>query len=105
MQRQDRLGAPIAPLLRGAAGGVTLDQEQLGQRRVFLLAVGELARQAGDVEGALAARHLARLACGLAGTRRVDDFRDDRLGFLRALQQEFFELFGHGLFDDALDFR
>ena len=54
-------------------------------RRVALLAVGELARQAGDVERALAAGHLARLARGLARGRGLDDLADDHPGLRRVL--------------------
>src|SRR3546814_8724033 len=42
-QRQDRLRLAVPSLLRRAAGAVALDQEQLGLRRVALLAVGHLA--------------------------------------------------------------
>ena len=44
-QRQDRLEAPVAALLRRAAGRVALDEVELAPRRVALLAVGELAGQ------------------------------------------------------------
>ena len=63
---QDRLVRAVAALLGGAACRVALDDEDLGARGVALLAVGELARQAGAVERALAAGELARLAGGLA---------------------------------------
>ena len=45
-QRQDRLVLAVAALLGRAAGGVALDDEQLGLGGIALLAVGELARQA-----------------------------------------------------------
>src|ERR671933_632739 len=54
-QRQHRLRVPVAPLLRRAAGGVALDDEDLAQRRVLDRAVGELAGQARVLERALAA--------------------------------------------------
>src|SRR5690606_6552517 len=79
LQRQHRLRAAVAALLRGAAGGIALDEEQLRQRRILLLAIGELAREPGDVERALAARHLARLARRFARACRLDDLADDRL--------------------------
>src|SRR5690606_30876438 len=79
LQRQDRLGPAIAPLLRGAARRVTLDEEELGKGGILLLAVRELAGQAGDVERAFPARHLARFPRGLARTRGFDDLADDRL--------------------------
>src|ERR1700694_205995 len=46
----------VAALLGGAAGGIALDDEELRFGGVALLAVGELARQGGDIERALAAR-------------------------------------------------
>ena len=49
-QRQDRLVLARAPALGRAAGRVALDDEDFGLGRVALLAVGELARQRGDVE-------------------------------------------------------
>ena len=71
-QRQDRLVAAVAALLGGAAGGIALDDEELGERRVALLAVGELAGQRAGVERALAPRQLLRLARRLAHARRVE---------------------------------
>src|SRR6185295_17497970 len=65
LQRQDGLRASVAALLGGPAGRITLDDEELGQGRILLLAVGELARQTRDIECALAARQLPRLARGL----------------------------------------
>ena len=84
-QRQDRLEPPVAALLGRAAGGIALDQEQLGVRRIALLAVGELAGQVGDIEHALAPGQLARLARRLARRRRIDHLGDDRLGRRRVL--------------------
>ena len=43
-QRKDRLIATVAALLGRAARGITLDDVELGKRRVALLAIGELAR-------------------------------------------------------------
>src|SRR5438034_9435880 len=53
LQWQDRLEAAVAALLRRAPGAVALDDEEFAQRRVALLAVGELAGQVRDVERAL----------------------------------------------------
>jgi hypothetical protein len=86
-QRQDRLELAVAALLGAAAGGVTLDDVDLAQRRVLLLAVGQLAGQAHAVEHASCARHLARLARGLAGARGLDDLAADDLGVDRVLEQ------------------
>ena len=46
--------------------------------RIALLAIGELARQIGDVERALAPGQVARLARRLARRRRLDHLGDDR---------------------------
>ena len=70
LERQDRLERAVAALLGGAAGGLTLDDEQLALRRIALLTVGELARQRRQLERAFALHHLARLASGLARPRR-----------------------------------
>ena len=72
LDRQDRLEAPVAPLLRRAAGRLTFDDVDLAQRGIALLAVGELAGQRAVVERALAAHQVARLARRLARARRVD---------------------------------
>src|SRR6185437_15289274 len=44
-ERQNRLRSPIPALLGGAAGGVALDDEDLGQRRILFLTIGEFAGQ------------------------------------------------------------
>src|SRR5690606_4878867 len=89
----------VAARLRRAAGALALDDEDLGLRGVALLAVDELARKPRDVERALAARQLARLARRLARGRGLDDLADDLLRFLRVLLEPLLELLG----DDALD--
>ena len=94
----------IAALLGRAAGGIALDDEQLRQRRVLFLAVGELAGQARDVERAFAAGHLARLARGFARARGVDDFVGDRACFARVLCRNSLELLVDDRFDHGLDF-
>ncbi len=99
-QRQNGLEFAVAALLGGAAGGIALDDEDLGLRRIALLAVGELARQRRHAERALA-RHLARLAGGFAGGGRLDDLADDDLGFARML----LEPGGERLVEHALDHR
>ena len=50
-QGQDGLEAPVAALLGRAAGGISLDQEDLGQGRVALLAVGQLAGKRRRIRG------------------------------------------------------
>src|SRR5260370_1395046 len=84
-QRQHGLELAIAALLGGAAGRVALDDEDLGLGRVALLAVGELARQACDVERALAARQLARFPRRLPRLRRLDHLAADDARLLRML--------------------
>ena len=100
-QRQHRLVVAVAALLGRAAGRVALHQEELGERRVALLAVGELAGQRGHVERALAARELARLARRFACRGGFDDLADDDLGLGRMLLEPGAER----LVDDALDHR
>ncbi|EEF93854.1 hypothetical protein CATMIT_01509, partial [Catenibacterium mitsuokai DSM 15897] len=105
LERQDRLGLAVAALLGRAACGVALDDEQFAQRRVFFLAVGELAGQAGDVERALAAGQVARLARGFARTRGVDDLAGDRARFVRVFLQELLEPRAEGAFHHRTHFR
>src|SRR5690606_40782755 len=93
----------VAALLGRAAGRVALDDEQLAQRRVLLLAVGELAGQAGDVERALAPGQVAGLARGLARTRGVDDLAGDGPGFVRVLLQELLQARAEGVLDHGAD--
>ena len=104
LERQHGLGTTVAALFGGAACGVALDEEHLGQRRILFLAVGQLARQAGDVEHALAAGKLARLARRLSRARGVDDLRDDGFRLGRTFQQELLELRGHRVLDHATHF-
>src|SRR4029077_15203404 len=61
LERQDGLEPPIAALLGRAAGRLALHDVQLAQRRIALLAVGELAGQRAAVERALAPDQIAGL--------------------------------------------
>src|SRR6185369_9708529 len=90
-----------AALLRRAAGRIALNQVELAQRRITLLAVGELARQAHAVEHALAPGHFARFAGGFARARSIDDLRSDDARVGRPLVQEF----AQSLRDDLLHDR
>src|SRR6185503_5542411 len=81
-QGEDRLELAVAALLGRAAGRIALDDEDLGEGRIALLAIGELAGEGGDVEGTLAARELAGLARRLARHRGFHDLADDLLGLL-----------------------
>lgn len=97
-QRQHRLVLAVAALLGRATCRVTLDDEQLGQRRILFLAIGQLARQAGDIQRALAAGQIARLAGGFTGTGGIDDLAGDGLGFVRIFLQEFLQARTEGIF-------
>ncbi|MCY1394010.1 hypothetical protein D9M71_89230 [compost metagenome] len=102
LQREDRLGLAVAALLGRATRGVTLHDVQFGEGGILLLAVGELAGQAGDIQRALAAGHFAGLARGFAGTGGVDHLADHGLGFVGVLQQEVGEVLAHFLFHRGL---
>ena len=81
--RQDRLELPVAALLGRAAGGVTLDDVELGVRRIAVGAIRQFAGQTAAGERAFA-HGFAGLARGFAGARGVqplvhDAFRDGRV--------------------------
>src|SRR5215469_9733022 len=103
-QRQDRLRAPVAPLLGGAAGRLAFDQEQFAARGVALLAVRQLARQRGRIQRALAPHQLLGLARRLPRGGSFHRARHDSLRvagvFFQVLPQLFVD---HGN-DDAFDF-
>ena len=54
-ERQDGLKMPVPALLRGAPRGLTLDDEELGARRIPFLAIRQLSRKRGHVQGTFAA--------------------------------------------------
>ena len=103
LERQDGLELPVAPLLGRAAGGIALDQEELGLLGVALRAVGELAGEVRGVERALAPRQVARLARRLAGVRRLDALLDDPPRLARVLLQVGAEPLDDHLLDPTLD--
>ena len=105
-QRQDRLGVAVAALLGRAAGGVALDDEDLGQRGVAHRAVGELAGQRRVLQRRLAPGEVARLARRLArprGRRPPCVTISPRLG--RVLLEELGQALVDGRLDEALDRR
>src|SRR5262249_31842926 len=102
LERQDRLEAPVASLLRRAACRFALYDVELAERGVALLAVGELARQRAAVERALAADEIARLARGLPRARGVDRLADDAARHRRVLLQVVTQLVVENGLDDAL---
>src|SRR5436305_1298569 len=103
LERQDGLEAPVAALLGRAAGGIALDQEELGPLGVALGAVGELAGEVRGVERALAPGEVARLAGRLAGVGRLDALLDDPPGLARILLQMGVEPLEDHLLDPPLD--
>jgi len=104
LEGQDRLRAPIAALLGGTAGGVALDDEDLRQRRILFLTVGELAGQTRNIQCALAPGHLARFACCLARPRRLDHLGDDGARFLRVFEQKLLQFRADRVLHHAFDF-
>ena len=102
-QGQHGLVLAVTALLGRAAGRIALDDEQFGLGRIFLLTIGELAGQGGDVQRALAPGQLARLARGFARSRRLDDLGDDGLGFARMLLEPFRQCVEHRTLDCGTD--
>ncbi len=104
-QRQDSLELAVAPLFGRATGGVTFDDIQLALRRVFFLAVGELAGQADAIEHAFTARHVACLAGCFPGAGCFDNLAADGLSVNRLFKQKFGKLGGHNFFHRWTGFR
>ena len=100
-ERQDGLGLPVPRLFGGTAGAVTLNQEDFAERRIALLAVGQLARQVGDIERPLAAGQLTRLAGSFAGRGGFVCLGNDLLAVLRMLLEPLLQT----LAKDRLDHR
>ena len=103
LERQDRLEAAIAPLLGRPSGRLALDDVQLAERRIALLAVGQLAGQRAAVERALAADEIAGLASRFARPGGVDRLADDPPGDAGVLLEIRAELVVDDRLDDALD--
>ena len=88
LERKNGLEAPIASLLGGAAGGLTLDQEQLAAFRLTFRTVRQLAGKSAAIERALAASEIAGLAGGFTRARSVDGFVDDLASDRRVLLED-----------------
>ena len=99
---EDGLGAGVAALHRGAAGGVALDEEELAFVAVAGGAVLELAEELAELL-VVVAGHLAGLAGGEAGALGADGLGDDGLGDLGVLVEVVLELGAHEALDDAGD--
>ena len=80
LERQDRLETPVAALLGRAAGGVALDDEELGVARGSRSWQSASLPGRGDVQHALAAREVLGLAGGLAGLGRGHGLGADGFG-------------------------
>src|SRR5438067_692729 len=104
-QWKDRLRAAIAAALRRAPRGVTLDDVELGQRRVALGAIGQLAGQHARLEQALALHQVAGFARRLARPGRGERLLDDAPAFGRAFLEVLGQTFGDCERDMALDLR
>ena len=103
-QRKHSLKVAVAALLGRAAGGVALDDEELRFGGIALLTIGELAGEIGDVERALAARELARLARRLARGGGLDHLGDDVLRLGRMLFEPLAQNLVHDIFDGRSHF-
>ena len=100
-ERQDGLEVSVASLLGRAAGGVSLDEEQLADSSVLRRAVGQLSGQPAAREGRLTLHHLARLACRLTSGGREDHLVDDCFGLFRVLLQVVAERLAYSHVDSA----
>ena len=103
-QRQHRLEAAVAPLLGRAAGGIPLDQENLGALGGGLGAVGELAGQprAARRRGALELARLLAVEALVGAPHHVVEELAGRLGVAR---QPVLEAIAHGGLDEARRLR
>src|SRR5437879_10639798 len=99
LQRQNRLEFAVAPLLGRAARRVALDDVELAERGVLLLAVGELRRKSERIEHTLAARHLPRLARSFTRTRRIHDLAANNTGIVGPLEEKILQFFTYELLD------
>src|SRR4051794_15604962 len=97
--REDRLVRGVAGALGGAAGAVTLDDEELALGGVARRAVRELARHRGGLQQRLAAREVARLARRDARALRLHGLRHHLLGLGRVLLEPLRELLVRDLLD------
>lgn len=85
--------------------GVALDDEDLALGRVVRLAVGQLARQRGALQQALAAGQVTGLAGRDAGRGRLDRLADDVRGLDRVAVEPVVEVLVHDLLHEGLGLR
>src|SRR5690606_37308010 len=100
--REDRLVLGVAAGLGRAAGGVTLDDEDLALGGVVRLAVGELARQGRGLQQSLAPREVAGLAGGDARRGGLDALADDVRRLVGVAVQPVREVLVDDLLDEGL---
>ena len=82
------------PALFGrTACAVALYKKKLSLRWVAFLTIGQLARQAGDIQRGFLAGHLARLAGGFASERRLDNLAHDLAGLIGVFLEPLSEFF------------
>ena len=99
-QRQDRLGFAVAALLGRAAGRVALDQKQFRSLGDTARTIGQLARQAQALGGALARQLLALLAArAILGA--LDHSLQQRLGAGGVGRQPMIEMILYRVLDQA----
>src|SRR5579864_4916012 len=101
LERQNRLEAPVAALLRRAACRFALDQEQLATVRVAFGAVRQLARQPSGIERSLAPRQIPSFAGRFTRPGSIHSLVDDLLGYRRILLKERSQALIHKLRDRA----
>src|SRR6185436_11500015 len=103
LERQDGLEATIASLLGRPPCRLALDDVQLAQGRIPLLAIRELSWKGAAVQGALAAHQIARLPGRLAGPCGIDRLADDAAGHRGVFLEIGAEPVVENRLDDALD--
>ena len=94
-ERQNGLETGIPPLLGGAPCGVALHDINFRQRRVALIAVGQLAGEGGALQGVLSADALPGLAGGLPGPVGHQRLFQNGLSHAGVLVQELLQLVAH----------
>ena len=99
-QRQHGLRFPVARLLGGTAGRVTLDDEQFGAILLRGRAIGELAGKAQLADGRLA-RDVLFLAALDALLGAIDDEVQQPVSLGRMTRQPMIEMIAHRVLDNA----
>ncbi len=101
---QDGLEAGVPPLGGGASGGVALDDIELSQLRVILVAVPELVGHGGAAQGRLAADGFPGLLGGLPGPGGGEGLVQNHPSHLGVFLQEGVQLLRHDVVYQSADF-